>query len=1444
MDLNPTFGHHELLETLSQKSASSTKSTTTTNTNTNSKQVNEAVRRLGYRLSMQAHGGDIRSGAVPSMLSQQQPPIRRALDHSVGQSGFASFLEYNKTRSGSSSVDATETETDINHNNKILASLRTSKVAKTHYSDHGEHSSGTTTAPTLKITRKLTLNCKECFRNWEDTQRNVVSAVNLSPTHRFSLEQLALSGGSHIANNNKATTTMRNNNMSRQRAATAAVTNNNHPLLGSRHDPLPPSLEEDGYEDDEDGSNADADDDSKQQQPMDDIILPSNHSHMSRSQGSHSVAAKRRKARLSVHTGSPGTNRSNQSLLSAVMEAESNTSVTSNSDQQKQHRQQHQSQQQQHQLYKHGDESATSQSISTKDSKSLGIPPQPPSAHHKPRQPERNKEQENNARWARGKCLTTPSEAIGNGGLDNVEGNLIVFENDSIVVARRNMRTIQRSRQQQQRISKNSDNNQNNAPTAEFRIQGLQGQGTFAQVFQCLHVQTGKLVAVKIIKNKAVYTRQAAIEIDIFQTLQQEETTRQSIPTEAAAPSSTSSSRQQQRQKSNESSAQTSRNNLDYMVNLDFYFMHQNHLCLVFELLGLNLYEVLKRRQFRGLPMSIVRDIVKQVIEGCRDLSQKNVVHCDLKPENILLLSKEANISVVAAGDARSRVSDRSSSVVGGSSEGGGRDGSTMSSNEPKPQPSTSTNSHATTVPTSNTETSASKVKIIDFGSACFEGYTAHTYIQSRFYRSPEVLMGLPYDSAIDMWSLGCVAAELFLGLPILPGVHEHDQLVRIAEMVASIPEWMVDQGSKSTKYFVKYVPRPNGNNRDCSNNNINDPSLRSGTPSSGGGSLPLPQWRLKTQQEYISSLSQASIQKKGGIEKLNKQPGTRYFKQTKLSDILFLQAHQSSMEERELIPAFVHFLYGILDPDPWKRWTAFQASQHPFVTGNLGELRPKGSNVVMDPKEENQANLEFDMYWPSPWDPAICRRKLLNVQKMREKQQSMRRTVSSRSQQQQKSPWMGGDSALLRAGRGSVGLDTIPMLMAGQQQQQQQHREPSPPMQISPSNSTSGSHAGMAVSVGESSGFVAPVNWHRQAVQSVNPSQLAFGNGSQINDNHSATISAAARQQYYGAQSLQGGMGYTPTDVDFGQALMRPGVIPGSYGMGTSVASQSTAASFQVGNSSQNFLYGGGHAFLQDGTPRGMLNTQGGPLFESYMSGVPGQVSQEDPFRGMTSAASSVTMTDAASHAGDPRQIDFLAQQQKQQMAFLQQQQMMQQSFQQHQQFALQQPMIASGPGGFYYVTTSSTGQPILLQPVGLLNQQGVGGQMFMNGQPGANQQQGAGGQMFMNGQSSASQQGVGGQMFMNGQPGATQQLQNLNQQLYAQQPVMHNPQQMQNAPPSFSGIQQPQQQHMYQQEDQQLYVRQQQQQLQQPPPQQQQQRYVAPRDQYRHERGGGTSY
>ncbi|KVH87399.1 Protein kinase, catalytic domain-containing protein [Cynara cardunculus var. scolymus] len=58
------------------------------------------------------------------------------------------------------------------------------------------------------------------------------------------------------------------------------------------------------------------------------------------------------------------------------------------------------------------------------------------------------------------------------------------------------------------------------------------------------------------------------------------------------------------------------------------------------------------------------------------------------------------------------------------------------------------------------------EVKVIDLGSSCFETYHLCSYVQSRSYRAPEVILGLPYDKKNDIWSLGCILAKLCTGNP------------------------------------------------------------------------------------------------------------------------------------------------------------------------------------------------------------------------------------------------------------------------------------------------------------------------------------------------------------------------------------------------------------------------------------------------------------------------------------------------------------------------------------------------------------------------------------------------------------------------------------------------------------------------------------------------------
>eukprot|EP00039_Didymoeca_costata_P018895 m.335440 g.335440 ORF g.335440 m.335440 type:complete len:483 (-) comp17593_c0_seq1:1306-2754(-) len=94
------------------------------------------------------------------------------------------------------------------------------------------------------------------------------------------------------------------------------------------------------------------------------------------------------------------------------------------------------------------------------------------------------------------------------------------------------------------------------------------------------------------------------------------------------------------------------------------------------------------------------------------------------------------------------------------------------------------------------------EIKVIDFGSSCFENEKVHSYIQSRFYRSPEVILGLGYGIPIDMWSLGCILAELYTGQPIFPGRDEKEQLLFQMEVLGVPPLTVIKTGKRSSIFF------------------------------------------------------------------------------------------------------------------------------------------------------------------------------------------------------------------------------------------------------------------------------------------------------------------------------------------------------------------------------------------------------------------------------------------------------------------------------------------------------------------------------------------------------------------------------------------------------------------------------------------------------------------
>ena len=95
-----------------------------------------------------------------------------------------------------------------------------------------------------------------------------------------------------------------------------------------------------------------------------------------------------------------------------------------------------------------------------------------------------------------------------------------------------------------------------------------------------------------------------------------------------------------------------------------------------------------------------------------------------------------------------------------------------------------------------------SGIKIIDFGSSCFENERVYTYIQSRFYRAPEIMLGIPYTTAIDMWSFGCILVELYTGYPLFPGESEGEQIQCIMEFKGVPSADLLDISPRKKMFF------------------------------------------------------------------------------------------------------------------------------------------------------------------------------------------------------------------------------------------------------------------------------------------------------------------------------------------------------------------------------------------------------------------------------------------------------------------------------------------------------------------------------------------------------------------------------------------------------------------------------------------------------------------
>ncbi|XP_038720820.1 serine/threonine-protein kinase prpf4B-like isoform X2 [Tripterygium wilfordii] len=94
-------------------------------------------------------------------------------------------------------------------------------------------------------------------------------------------------------------------------------------------------------------------------------------------------------------------------------------------------------------------------------------------------------------------------------------------------------------------------------------------------------------------------------------------------------------------------------------------------------------------------------------------------------------------------------------------------------------------------------------LKLCDFGNAMFAGKNEITpYLVSRFYRAPEIILGLPYDHPMDIWSVGCCLFELYKGKVLFPGPSNNDMLRLHMELKGPFPKKMLRRGAFTDQHF------------------------------------------------------------------------------------------------------------------------------------------------------------------------------------------------------------------------------------------------------------------------------------------------------------------------------------------------------------------------------------------------------------------------------------------------------------------------------------------------------------------------------------------------------------------------------------------------------------------------------------------------------------------
>jgi serine/threonine protein kinase len=244
---------------------------------------------------------------------------------------------------------------------------------------------------------------------------------------------------------------------------------------------------------------------------------------------------------------------------------------------------------------------------------------------------------------------------------------------------------------------------------------------------------SSSVVAIKIIRNVRRYYESALIEGEINERVNREQ----------------------------------SRQNKDLCARLlDRFSLSSGHYCLVFECLGRSLYDYLKIHNYKPFPMYCVRDFARQLLEALDFIHGFGLIHTDLKPENILLMNNEETPYHSSTTATSSRDNHRTS-----------RRNNMREYHQVQRVPA------------------CTKVKLIDFGGATYDNEKKSSIVNTRQYRAPEVILGWGWSYPSDLWSAGCIIAEMYTGSLLFP---THDNAEHLALIECAVGPFRKDLLSMS----------------------------------------------------------------------------------------------------------------------------------------------------------------------------------------------------------------------------------------------------------------------------------------------------------------------------------------------------------------------------------------------------------------------------------------------------------------------------------------------------------------------------------------------------------------------------------------------------------------------------------------------------------------------